>query len=109
MDNLKQNINKYITNHKCQWLNHQYVVCLDCLSEYDKMQIKDWCDDGQTAICPYCWNDAVLLSPQHTNLYTYHDIVTFRGQYFGQDRITTHAQVTFVNDETFSFEKNDYI
>lgn len=28
-----------------------------------------------TAICPYCWDDTVLLSPQHTNLYGYDDIV----------------------------------
>jgi NAD-dependent SIR2 family protein deacetylase len=34
--------------------------CLHCLSTFAPDQIKDWIDDGETALCPNCGIDAVL-------------------------------------------------
>jgi hypothetical protein len=34
--------------------------CFDCLSIYDGDIVKEWIDDGQTAICPICKIDTVL-------------------------------------------------
>jgi hypothetical protein len=97
------NLNQYTLNNKNHFKERDLVVCIDCLSEYDVFRIKDYCDDGQTAICPYCWNDTVILSPQSTTLYTNEDIIKYRSGYL--DRPTINKQITFVNKETFSFNK----
>lgn len=67
-------MNKYTMYNKEMLLNHKLCVCMDCLSEYDVSKVLDWIDDGATAFCPYCWNDAVVVSTKHTSLYTEEDI-----------------------------------
>lgn len=34
--------------------------CIYCLKIFDTAEIKEWCDDGQTAICPHCKIDSIL-------------------------------------------------
>lgn len=36
------------------------VACYYCLKVYNFSKIKDFCDRGETAICPYCGVDAVV-------------------------------------------------
>lgn len=65
---------KYITANRVELEKYKLCLCLDCFSEYDFNHIGDWCDDGQTAICPYCWNDATLPSPNVTDQYSVDDV-----------------------------------
>jgi hypothetical protein len=53
---------------------YQLCVCAYCLREFNVMKVIDWCDDGMTAICPYCWVDDVFSSPKLCLLYTEEDI-----------------------------------
>ena len=34
--------------------------CFYCLKIFEPKEIKDWCDNGTTAICPYCGIDSLL-------------------------------------------------
>jgi len=34
--------------------------CYSCLAEFSPDEIKEWTDDSDTALCPYCSVDAVL-------------------------------------------------
>lgn len=44
-----------------QELGHYTMAsCFHCCSVMTISSITDWCDDGQTAICPTCGVDAVL-------------------------------------------------
>jgi len=36
--------------------------CFSCLSVFHPDQVTDWCDDGETALCPRCGVDAVIGS-----------------------------------------------
>jgi hypothetical protein len=38
----------------------QTVECYLCLNIYPSKDIKDWTDNGTTAICPHCQCDTVL-------------------------------------------------
>lgn len=46
--------------HRDELLASDYAACYDCLSEFTPSDIKHWCDDGHTALCPYCGLDFVL-------------------------------------------------
>lgn len=41
------------------------VGCYYCISIYDVTEIKEWTDNGETAICPKCGVDAVISKIQH--------------------------------------------
>lgn len=34
--------------------------CFYCLKIFDPKLIKDWCDNGETAICPFCGIDSII-------------------------------------------------
>ncbi len=34
--------------------------CFFCLKVFDPQEIKDWCDNGKTAICPNCGIDSII-------------------------------------------------
>lgn len=50
-------------NNRLQVENAPVVGCYFCESAYAGNTIEDWADEGQTAICPYCWVDAVVPGP----------------------------------------------
>ncbi len=52
-------------NHKDSLIKSEKCGCYYCLEVYDSKDIKDWTDDGQTALCAKCGIDAVL--PEITN------------------------------------------
>lgn len=46
----------------------QKVGCYHCLMIFDPKEVKEWTDEGQTAICPFCAVDAVLAETDNTLL-----------------------------------------
>lgn len=42
--------------------------CFCCTKTFSSVKIHEWCDDGQTAICPYCGIDAVLAGTHSLEL-----------------------------------------
>lgn len=38
----------------------QWCGCFLCRSIFETGEIEDWCDDGDTALCPRCGCDAVI-------------------------------------------------
>lgn len=60
----REEIYKYNSQHAemiyredCEW-----IFCHMCGAQSDKGDIKEWCDNNFTAICPRCGIDAVLPS-----------------------------------------------
>ena len=41
-----------------------YCGCFCCLKEFRPAIIKEYCHDGQTAMCPFCGTDSVISSHQ---------------------------------------------
>jgi len=48
------------SGHRKQLLSREKAVCYHCGEVFLPSAIVRWCDDGQTAICPYCPVDAVV-------------------------------------------------
>lgn len=46
--------------NKEQLSNSKLCGCFYCLRIFDPKIIVDWCDDNQTAICPYCGIDSII-------------------------------------------------
>ncbi len=53
--------------NKEQLSNSKLCGCFYCLKIFDPNLIVDWCDDNQTAICPYCGIDSIIYDSK-----TYH-------------------------------------
>lgn len=97
-------LNKYTIYNRQSLNTNSLVVCYDCLKKYSPDKIRDWCDNGQTAICPYCWDDSVLVAPECTDLYTEHDIIISHKNMHGLDNVT--KTITFTDEETYSFNQH---
>jgi len=52
--------------HVCSSGNREHLSkskkcgCFYCLKIFDPKLIVDWCDNGQTAICPFCGIDSII-------------------------------------------------
>lgn len=46
--------------HRKELLASDYAACFNCLMEFKPEDIKFWCENGKTAICPYCDLDSVV-------------------------------------------------
>ena len=59
-------ISKLKNVHICSSYNREQLYrsklcgCFYCLKIFDPKLIVDWCDDNQTAICPYCGIDSII-------------------------------------------------
>jgi hypothetical protein len=51
---------KFAMHNKAQLIVAENCGCFHCLSVFDPKEIKEWTDNNDTAICPYCSVDAVL-------------------------------------------------
>lgn len=52
---------KYSMNHKAMLLKDDLCGCFSCLTIFRPHEIKEWIqDETGTAICPYCYIDAVI-------------------------------------------------
>lgn len=38
----------------------QKCGCFYCLRIFEPKQITEWCDEGETAICPFCGIDSII-------------------------------------------------
>ncbi len=47
-------------HNKTQLDNTSKCGCYHCFAIFTPQEIKEWTDDGDTAICPFCFVDAVL-------------------------------------------------
>jgi hypothetical protein len=62
------NIEQLITLHKCGIYNRDKIEgttvcgCFYCKKIFSPKEIKEWTDDGQTAICPYCGVDSIVCN-----------------------------------------------
>lgn len=54
---------KLSKNNRMAVQEASFVGCYYCLSVYAAYMVEDFVDDGQTAICPHCYVDAVLPGP----------------------------------------------
>jgi hypothetical protein len=48
------------SNHRQELLNSAYCGCFYCLAIFEPARIKEWIDEGQTAMCPECGIDSVI-------------------------------------------------
>lgn len=46
--------------NKRQLTDSEMCGCFYCLEIFDPKLIVEWCDDDQTAICPYCGVDSII-------------------------------------------------
>ncbi|PPD41354.1 MAG: hypothetical protein CTY15_13735 [Methylocystis sp.] len=46
--------------HKDEILGSRFCGCFSCLGVYPPSRIEDWCDDGDTALCPVCGVDSII-------------------------------------------------
>lgn len=51
---------KHSIRHLAEIKASERCGCFYCCSVFDVAEIKDWCDDGETALCPVCRIDAVI-------------------------------------------------
>ncbi len=51
---------KHASKHKSEILGSQSCGCFYCLESFHPSEIKDWIDDGKTAMCPRCGIDSVI-------------------------------------------------
>ena len=56
---------KHSSIHREELLASDECGCFYCLEIYPPSEISDWCDSGQTALCPKCGIDSVIGSNSH--------------------------------------------
>ena len=55
-----QRLHAYCSHNKALIDSSERCYCFYCKSTVDKMEIKEYVDDGQTALCPRCNRDSVI-------------------------------------------------
>lgn len=55
-----RNAHKLSSHHREQLSGSRQCGCFYCLRIFDPKEIVDWCDNEQTAICPYCHIDSII-------------------------------------------------
>ncbi|QKF94878.1 hypothetical protein QKU48_gp1420 [Fadolivirus algeromassiliense] len=98
---LNMNMYDHITNNYESLNAASLCVCCDCFHKYSPAKIRDWCDSGKTAVCPYCWNDTVLVAPEFTQLYTEDNVIEWHKDFCRPNNINN--VITFTDQETYSF------
>jgi hypothetical protein len=51
---------KHCSNHRNEIVASAGCGCFYCETIVGPSEIRDWVDDGQTALCPHCGIDAVI-------------------------------------------------
>jgi hypothetical protein len=51
---------KHCSSHKQELLVSASCGCFYCQRVFASSEVEDWCDDGNTALCPYCGIDALI-------------------------------------------------
>lgn len=53
---------KHSNNNRSELQASEVCGCFYCLKIFDPVIIKEWIDEGNTAICPHCGIDSILAS-----------------------------------------------
>ena len=51
---------RFSSHHRKELVKDKICGCFYCLKIYNPPEITDWCDNENTAICPYCGIDSVI-------------------------------------------------
>jgi len=57
-----QEAHKHSMHNRAEIMQSEQCGCFYCLRMFTPVEIEEWVDEGQTALCPYCGIDAVLGS-----------------------------------------------
>ena len=60
MIELDASVKSFLKANKELILNSEKCYCFYCQKKFNSSNVKDYIDDGQTALCPKCEVDAVL-------------------------------------------------
>lgn len=60
MEQMARDAHYYCTYHRKKLVQDKLCGCFDCLTIFNPIEIKEWCDKDQTAICPYCGIDSII-------------------------------------------------
>jgi hypothetical protein len=61
MINIKiEELSKYSSKNKEHINSSKNCACYFCLAQFEPKEIKEWIDEGKTALCPNCKIDSVL-------------------------------------------------
>lgn len=55
-----RSMHRHSSNHRDEVFASALCGCFHCLETFAPSTIEDWCDDGQTALCPRCGIDSIL-------------------------------------------------
>lgn len=55
----------YCGNNRADLLAVKVAACFHCCTRFPRTRVMEWCDGGETALCPRCGIDAVLPDPCH--------------------------------------------
>lgn len=50
----------YSSYHRKQLRQDTFCGCFSCLTIFNPIEIEEWTDKEQTAICPYCGIDSII-------------------------------------------------
>jgi len=73
------NFHKQTTNNKELLQEAQQGVCIYCKNINDYNNIDEYIDDGQTALCPHCGIDAMMLIQEKETLDELHEYFFRKG------------------------------
>ncbi|WP_223702140.1 cytoplasmic protein [Sutcliffiella deserti] len=51
---------RFSSLHRKELEKDKVCGCFYCLKIFSPSEIHEWCDDGRTALCPYCGIDSVI-------------------------------------------------
>lgn len=57
---MKNTYSKFSFKNKNTLLASQKAGCYYCMNTFDTKDIKEWVDNGETAVCPHCNVDSVV-------------------------------------------------
>lgn len=72
---------RHSSYHRDEVLASNYSGCFYCISTFSPDMIKEWIDNDQTVLCPFCGIDSVI--PGSTDLLVPGFLVEMNGYWFG--------------------------
>ncbi|GGE85710.1 cytoplasmic protein [Priestia taiwanensis] len=60
MDTQLDKAHRFSSHHRNELEKDTLCGCFYCLNIYSPREIKEWCDNEKTAICPHCGIDSVI-------------------------------------------------
>lgn len=60
MENALKKAHSFSSRHRKELESDKVCGCFYCLKIFNPKEIKEWCDNEDTALCPYCGIDSVI-------------------------------------------------